>query len=183
MPDVFVIRGALTPEHCALVVPRFVWTGSLAPAGPGNKCTQGSVWEPGCFRTDLTCLFEHVVIATENKGLPFMLNDVQNARGWGSSTPAGVPIAAHAHDGDLVLCVYLDLPELPEPLEVEPADYVCTKALGITRAEDGWVGVAPEIGMVLCWPSSHQHRVPAGYLRGGERVCAVWNVTLIKKAA
>lgn len=191
--QVFVARNVLTPELCAAIIPRFKWTGSLGPAGFGNRCTQGHAWQVGDLpaearseREVFEVLFRQLL---EADVLPLKLEQVASWRGWASATPAGVEIRRHGHDADFVRCVYLGVPEDAEPLEfvqggplielpprpavLEP--YVDPPATVVES-------VVPEVGMVLQWPSSLEHRVLAGPLRAGERTCAAWNITLRRAA-
>jgi hypothetical protein len=174
VPDVRIARGALTREHCDLVVPRFRWTGSLGPAGPGNRCTQGHSWHVGDAPADPAStergLFEELFRQLLQLGvLPLQLDQVESYRAWASSTPAGVEIKPHAHDGDVVVAVYLATPDDGEPLmfDDEPSS-----------VQDYARAVFLEPGLALQWPSSLKHWVPAGSSRAGERTCAVYNVTL-----
>jgi hypothetical protein len=176
VPDVHVAHGALTPELCAAILPRLRWTGSLGPAGNGNRATDSIAWRPGERSPNvLVELFDQLVAL---RVLPLERESVDLVRGWASSTPAGVPIAAHAHDGDVVVAVYLAAPEDPEPLDFiqamewqggAPTYHICKR-------------VYPEPGLVLMWPSLLEHRVTAGERRAGARTCCVWNVTLRSEA-
>lgn len=162
---VFVSRSVLTPELCAAIIPRFKWTGSLGPAGPGNRCTQGHTWragEPRAAQGEHGWVFEELFAQLMAEGvLPLQLDQVESYRAWASATPAGVEIRRHAHDADVVVTCYLAAQVDPEPLVFANGE-----------------SVYPEPGLVLQWPSSLEHWVPSGERRPGERTCAAWNITL-----
>lgn len=141
------------------------WDSNLGPQGPGGKATSARTWKRG--EPDVTLfggILRSILGSEERAGVP-KFSEIDYYRAWASSTPAGVPIESHAHDGQIVLCCFFDLHEDPAPLEFLDRGEVVES-------------IVPTPGLTLIWPSGLEHRVPEGEKRDGDRLCMVANLTL-----
>lgn len=133
------------------------WDSSLGPQTAGGRATRAvdhDVLAGEELESSLKLL--ESVLPTEG-AYP---GSIAQVRFWGSDTPAGAPLAWHGHDGDLVVCCFLQVPTDPEPLIFANGEYI-----------------VPQVGGVYTWPSPLQHSVPPGARRPERRRCAVWNLT------
>lgn len=153
--DWSVVRGALEGaelESARMALQMLPRSGYLGVQGRGGQCSRK--YEHG-ERPGLDRVLRLVVGAMAGR----LAAPVRSA-GWGTWTPASAGIAAHAHEGDVVVALFAELPDAPAPIVFPEI------------AES----ITPGAGLILVWPAMLVHRVDAVPGGRGSRGTLVWNL-------